>query len=795
PCGRYRSPMSLLPQLLWLGFYVLCFLGASPQAASFEVQELRYEAKDTARGARRVVATLYLPSLGGADSQPAPAMAFAHGFGLGAGAYPLARELARRGLVVFLPHDLGVLPSTVNLALDQAFLLAHAVEQSAGNSSSLLFGRVANRTFLAGHSLGGGSTLLAADPTLASAYPAATAIATVSLGTFTMPNAMVSVPKLPRELPALLLTASEDCVDPPGKNTMPVFQSMQSNCAFVVSVVGGSHCQYAAESLGCTITEKLCGARPNITRERQTDVALEVLLPYLAAAEHGSETAWSAFAAVLDAAAGAGEVVLLGHRATSCGFQGVRPEAGAGVQSFASGRMGTDLLDAGFAVACQRQVAPVASAVELQVAELPADDKEFLVTKPVLFRDHNFLRCINVTVVSHAEGPVGPFSHSIAVKMKSASAIASGAADDVSCADLHSSSLKSALAALSDRERKAYAANGAQLQELRFGSDRAWHTGLWVPLARLEVTASSPQLGQRPALTVVSPRFFSSASLPAVGSMVYCRLLPPAAIRDWVRGQLADIAERGSMMTPLEVAKVSKKGAILSDLQIIREQIEEALRDFAASPHASVPCAGTARPAAALAPKKAVASSGKSKVAAVDPLPQRGKAPMPVNPRIVIEDGNSASRLAAYAPSSTVARSSMGYATVDEVQTRPLAAAAPLAARASAPLAARASARPKGGAGSVQALPPQSEQMAAVHETGRLLRLGPLHVGSSRPPPPPVPSRGQSAVAFPGEARRLPEEDDQSDGGFVQVKRGAKVGKKKGPVASGGGQDDDDAFW
>ncbi|CAE8597756.1 unnamed protein product, partial [Polarella glacialis] len=251
----------------------------------------------------------------------------------------------------------------------------------------------------------------------------------------------------------------------------------------------------------------------------------------------------------------------------------------------------------------------------------------------------------------------------------------------------------------------------------------------------------------------------------------------------------------GTSLEAMQVAKVSKKGAILSDLQIIREQIEEALRDFAASPHASVPCAGTARPAAALAPKKAVASSGKSKVAAVDPLPQRGKAPMPVNPRIVIEDGNSASRLAAYAPSSTVARSSMGYATVDEVQTRPLAAAAPLAARASAPLAARASARPKGGAGSVQALPPQSEQMAAVHETGRLLRLGPLHVGSSRPPPPPVPSRGQSAVAFSGEARRLPEEDDQSDGGFVQVKRGAKVGKKKGPVASGGGQDDDDAFW
>eukprot|EP00462_Mataza_sp_D1_P004409 CAMPEP_0175099814 /NCGR_PEP_ID=MMETSP0086_2-20121207/6681_1 /TAXON_ID=136419 /ORGANISM="Unknown Unknown, Strain D1" /LENGTH=125 /DNA_ID=CAMNT_0016373737 /DNA_START=567 /DNA_END=942 /DNA_ORIENTATION=+ len=75
--------------------------------------------------------------------------------------------------MVFFPHNLGVFPSSVNLAIDQAFILAHAVEQSSSNASSIFFNRVANKTAVMGHSLGGGTAILASDPTiLQHHYPA-----------------------------------------------------------------------------------------------------------------------------------------------------------------------------------------------------------------------------------------------------------------------------------------------------------------------------------------------------------------------------------------------------------------------------------------------------------------------------------------------------------------------------------------------------------------------------------------------------------------------------------------------
>lgn len=283
---------------------------------AYEVVETTYTATDPARSGHKVTATLYLAK---DFSSPAPVVAFAHGFGIGAGAYPLARMMAeQRGFVVLLPHNFGVVPSTMNLALDQVFLLAHAVSES-GNPASPLYKRVSNHTVLAGHSLGGGSTILAADRELAAAYPTPSALFTVSLGTYTIPGALASAPNIPASMPALLMSATQDCVDPPAKNSMPVFHDMASDCAFVVSVVGGSHCQYASQQIGCTITEKLCGAHPNITREVQWDVALGVVFPFLDAAFAGQKEApWSTFSAALEGAVSSNNVTVLGQRSSTC---------------------------------------------------------------------------------------------------------------------------------------------------------------------------------------------------------------------------------------------------------------------------------------------------------------------------------------------------------------------------------------------------------------------------------------------------------------------------------------------
>lgn len=501
-------------------------LALASSAAAYEVVVTSYEAVDPARSGHKVTATLYLAK---DYAEPAPVVAFAHGFGLSADAYPLAQQLVQqRGLVVLLPHNFGVLPSTRNLALDQVFLLAHAVNESS-NPASPLYKRVSIHTVLAGHSLGGGSTVLAADEHLSSAYPTPSAMFTVSLGTYTIPNALKSAPHVPASMPALLLTATEDCVDPPAKNSLPVFQAMRSGCAFVSSVVGGSHCQYAASNLGCSTTEYLCGARPNITRETQIEKTLSIVLPFLDAVFSGKPEAWTSFNSVLENAVKANTVQLLAHRSDSC-TRLAAPEVG--------NKATAGTLDADFAGVCQRRVAHSFSG-HLSVTVLQADEGRFLITKPSAQVDKTRTQ-INVTMLMHEEKTTS-FSHSIALKMKSGEYLTpSAGADDVTCASLHKASLEIALLALNATERDGYS---KLAKRLSFGEDEIWHSGLYVALAKVKVSEDTD------TLTLVAPRFITSPSLPGQwGGVFYCRLVPPAAMRDWIRRQLLGNSSRPNVI-------------------------------------------------------------------------------------------------------------------------------------------------------------------------------------------------------------------------------------------------------
>lgn len=479
-------------------------------AVAFEVAVSTFHAVDAARSGRRITATLYLAT---GKLSPAPVVAFAHGFGLSADAYPLARLLAeRRGFVVLLPHNFGVVPSTVDLALDQAFLLAHAVNESASNRMSPLYGRVGNHTVLAGHSLGGGSTVLAADATLAAAYPTPTAMFTVSLGTYTIPGALNSAPNIPASMPALLLTATEDCIDPPAKNSIPVFQAMRSGCVFVPSVVGGSHCQYAASSIGCATTETLCGAHPNITRESQVDRTLSIVFPFLDAVFSGAPEAWASFNASLARAVNENTMHILAHRSDSCSDLTAPPAD----------------LDSDFAVDCQLGVAHAFHG-HLLIRLSIVDGIQYLRTKPSAQADEARIN-INVTMLMHVE-KAAPFSHTIAIKMKSGEYLTpSVGADNVTCASLHNVSLRMALSALNATERRAY---GKLTKRLVFGQDDVWRTGLYVAASKLSVTEDDEEL------RIVAPRFVTSTKLPGQwGGVFYCRLVPPVAIRDWIRSQI-----------------------------------------------------------------------------------------------------------------------------------------------------------------------------------------------------------------------------------------------------------------
>mmetsp|Transcript_58756 Transcript_58756/g.129104 ORF Transcript_58756/g.129104 Transcript_58756/m.129104 type:complete len:222 (+) Transcript_58756:54-719(+) len=190
--------------------------------------------------------------------------------------------------------------------------------------------------------------------------------------------------------------------------------------------------------------------------------------------------------------------------------------------------------DGSFAVACQLSVVSGA-AVMANITNLQKGAAGFISTKPTL-QLHNdsagTYANINIVTTIEQTAPT-PFSHVLAVKMKNRMAVSSGRLADISsCADLHAQSLAAALAELGSEERKDY---GVRTKRLQFDADMLWHTGLWAVEGRLTVAESSHEI------RVVAPRFYSDFRVPFnLGGMMYCRLLPPSAIRDWIRGQLAN---------------------------------------------------------------------------------------------------------------------------------------------------------------------------------------------------------------------------------------------------------------
>jgi len=312
PLLKMQLPISVAAVAVW-------YCVATADALS--MQRVKWTAADPKRigigGLPHIVeASVYFTPTGATG----PAVTFAHGFGISAESYDyIAEALTARGYVVAFPHNLGVVPSSLNLAIDQVFLLDAMRNASLTDQQAPFYGRVDQRagTAILGHSLGGGTSILAADLTNTAAYPAPSAMVTLSLGTYTIPLATSAVPNVPATLPSLLMTATQDCIDPAAHNSQPVFEKLLSNCSSFLSVVGGTHCQYADANIGCTITEKLCGAHPTISRAQQFNVTSGLILEWL---DHfiNNRSSWAQVNQYIQTIASEGKVLVSGQRDSTC---------------------------------------------------------------------------------------------------------------------------------------------------------------------------------------------------------------------------------------------------------------------------------------------------------------------------------------------------------------------------------------------------------------------------------------------------------------------------------------------
>lgn len=259
--------------------FVAALLAAATASGQYAVGTDDIVLVDPDRGDRPIPADLYYPAAADGAGQPpaAPpaggfaAAAFGHGFQIGAGNYAwIAERLAGLGCVVAVPRTGGELfPSHQEFALDLAFA-ARALREAGDDPASPFFGLMGPRSLVAGHSMGGGCSFLAA-----AADPGVTAVLNFAAAE-TSPSAVAACAGLDR--PALLFAAEDDCVTPPADHQQPMYDALAGGWRTLVRIVGASHCQFNAYSFLCDLGE-FCS--PSIGRQAQQDLTWSLAEPWL----------------------------------------------------------------------------------------------------------------------------------------------------------------------------------------------------------------------------------------------------------------------------------------------------------------------------------------------------------------------------------------------------------------------------------------------------------------------------------------------------------------------------------
>lgn len=199
----------------------------------------------TTPGAGSFSARLYYPALiAGADAPadpagaPYPAISFGHGFLQQVAQYQSTlTHLATHGYIAIAPEShTGFAPNHAQFAQDLRDSLTH-LELINGQGGGPLFGLVEVNAFgLAGHSMGGGCSILASateGPRLRAIAPLAPAETSVS--------AIGAMPMI--DVPIALIVGTQDTIVPTGSHGQPMYTSGLAPRQ-LVSIAGGFHCGF-----------------------------------------------------------------------------------------------------------------------------------------------------------------------------------------------------------------------------------------------------------------------------------------------------------------------------------------------------------------------------------------------------------------------------------------------------------------------------------------------------------------------------------------------------------------------
>jgi len=233
---------------------------------------------DPARSNRQIQAEVYYPSATAGNNTlisagTFPLIAFGHGFVMGVNSYQnFWDDLVPNGYILVLPTTEGGFgPVHQDFGDDLKFLINEI--QISGAGISVPFSSVGSTSAILGHSMGGGSSFLAAKNNMNITTMVSFAAAT------TNPSSIIAAQNI--SVPTLVFSGVNDCVAPPAIHQ----DSMYTECAAAfktqVYVTGGGHCYFANSNFNCSFGEGTCSPNPSITRAQQQDVTSDLLKLWL----------------------------------------------------------------------------------------------------------------------------------------------------------------------------------------------------------------------------------------------------------------------------------------------------------------------------------------------------------------------------------------------------------------------------------------------------------------------------------------------------------------------------------
>jgi len=272
--------------------------------SAYEIGHRSIPFTDTTRN-RDIQTEVYYPADISGDDVPFsmgsfPVVVFGHGFVISWDSYSFVwNALVEEGYIVLFPRtEGGISPDHNDFGLDLTFLIDHVIEQG-NNNESFFYNHVDDMTAIMGHSMGGGASFLGANEsdqiTVISNFAAAE----------TNPSAIAAAESI--DLPALLFAGTEDCITPPENHQIPMYDALISPCKTIVTIAGGSHCQFAENNGNCTFAEFISGCSADIDQEEQENRTLALLVPWLNHFLKNEPGSWLNFQFALNNGASAGD--------------------------------------------------------------------------------------------------------------------------------------------------------------------------------------------------------------------------------------------------------------------------------------------------------------------------------------------------------------------------------------------------------------------------------------------------------------------------------------------------------